>query len=187
MRKANAHPLGRLTLNVRDFRTARGGASAIEFALVAPILLVIYLSGYETFMAVSAYRKVAITTRTVADLTTQYSTMAAADVTNVLNASAQVMAPFSTTNLSIVLTEFQVSALGIATVTWSQALNGTPLKTGLVVTLPANICQFGASIVLSSVSYSFTPAVAYKLTGPIVMTGHIYMSPRQVQSIPYTG
>ncbi len=180
-------PSGRLASLARRFRSASEGASAAEFALILPTLLTIYLGGYETVQAVGAYRKVTLTTRTVADLTTQYSSMAASDVSTVLNASAQVMAPYPTTSLSIVLTEFQVSVAGVATVTWSQALNGTPLKVGAIVLLPANICQPNASVVLSNVSYSFTPAVAYKLTGPIVMTGQLYMSPRQVQSIPYTG
>lgn len=169
------------------FRRARSGNAAVEFALVLPFLLIAYLGGYQVSQAVSAYRKMTITTRTVADLTTQYTQMSATDVSNVLNASSQVMAPFSASSLTIVLTEFQVSLLGVATVTWSQTLNGVALVPGTIVKLPANICQPGASIVLSNVTYRYTPITAYNLTGPIVMSNRLYMSPRQVQSIPYTG
>ena len=178
------HPIPSL---YRGFAGDRRGVSAVEFALVLPLLLLIVLVGYELSEAVSAYRKVTSTARTVADLTTQYSTMSSGDVSTVLNASAQVMAPFNTSSLSIVLTEFKVSALGIATVTWSQTLNGTALAAGSIVVLPAGICLPNASVVLASVTYSYTPAIGYKMTGPFVISSALYMSPRSVASIPYTG
>ena len=163
------------------------GASAIEFALAAPLLVLVVLGGYQFSEATSAYRKTTLTARTVADLATQYNVMGSTDVSNVLNASAQVMAPFNTSALTIVLTEYGVSATGAATVTWSKALNGTALKAGTSVTLPSGICQSNASIILASVTYNFTPAVFYRLTGTMPMSSAIYMSPRSVASISYSG
>ena len=171
----------------RGFAGDRRGVAATEFALVLPILLLILLGGYQLSQAASAFRKVTRTARTVADLTTQYSTMSSSDMSTVLNASSQVMTPFSTASLSIVLTEFAMSAAGIATVTWSQALNATALTPGAIVTLPAGVCLPNASVVLASVTYSFTPAIGYKITGPFVMSSALYMSPRSVASITYTG
>ena len=169
------------------FRRDRRATGAIEFALVLPFLLVLYLGAYDISQEVSAYRKMTIATHTVVDLATQYSTVSANDVSGILNASAQIMAPFNTANLSIVLTEFQVSLAGVATVTWSQAMNGTALTVGKVYVLPANICTPGTSILLSSVTFNYTPPVGYRLTGAITMSDHLYMSPRQVASIAYTG
>ena len=174
-------------MRLRALSTSRDGTAAIEFALVLPVLLLLVLTGYEINEAVTAYRKVTLTARTVADLTTQYSTMATSDVTTVLNASAQVMAPFDTTNLTIVLTEFATDITGKTTVTWSKALNGTAMTAGAPATLPANVAQLGTSLVLAQVTYNFTPAIAYKLAGPFAMSGQIYMSPRSTQSITYTG
>ena len=163
------------------------GASAIEFALVAPILVLVLLGGYQFSEATSAYRKTTLTARAVADLTTQYASMGTNEVSAVLNASAQVMAPFDTSSLSIVLTEYGVSSSGVAKVTWSKALNGTPLQPGSSATLPTGICVPNASIVLATVTYNFKPAVFYRLTGFMPMSSAIYMSPRTVASISYTG
>ncbi|SDN28461.1 Flp pilus assembly protein TadG [Methylobacterium phyllostachyos] len=165
----------------------RRGVSATEFALILPLLLLIVLGGYQLSQAASAYRKVTRTARTVADLATQYSTMTKTDMSTVLNASSQVMAPFNTSSLSIVLTEFYVSPAGVATVTWSQGLNATALSPGLTVILPAGVCLPNASVVLASVTYSFTPAIGYKITGPFAISSALYMSPRSVASISYTG
>ena len=108
-------------------------------------------------------------------------------MTTVLNASAQVMAPFSTSNLVIVLTEYATDSSGKTTVTWSKSLNGTPLTAGASATLPANIGQNGMSIVSAQVMYKYQPAVMYKITGVYSLSGQIFMSPRSIQSISYTG
>jgi Flp pilus assembly protein TadG len=164
-----------------------GGTAAVEFAMILPALLLIVFGGYQINEAVAAYRKTALTARTVADLTTQYSTMQASDVATVLGASSQIMVPFNTTALTIILTEYQTNGSGVSTVTWSKALNGTPQTAGATVVLPAAIGVANTSIVYAQVTYSFTPAVAYKLTGPIVMRSQIYMAPRLTASVAYTG
>src|ERR1700692_1888012 len=53
---------------VADFLGDRRGLSAVEFALLLPLMLTLYLGGVEVSNGVAADRKVAITARTVADL-----------------------------------------------------------------------------------------------------------------------
>ena len=166
----------------------RRGASVVEFAFVVPVLLVLYLVGYDAAEAVSAYRKLSTTTVELANVTAQYATMGATDVSNVFNASAQVMSPFSASNLEIVLSEITTDASSAATVTWSQAYNGgAALTAGASVTLPSGLASPSTNYILVQTTYSWTPPVAFGPIGTVPMSDQIYMLPRQSASIPYTG
>jgi len=163
------------------------GASAVEFALIVPFLLTIYIGGLETAQGVATFRKLTDTTVELANVTAQYTTMSSTDVSNVMNASAQIMAPFPTSNLSIVLSEITTDANGNATVTWSRPYNGaTAMTVGSPVTLPSGMATASASYIFVNTSYTYVPAIVYGILGSIPLGDQIYMRPRQSASIPYT-
>ena len=78
---------------VRFARDQRG-VSAVEFAMLLPLMLTLYLGAVEVSQGIGIDRKVTLTARTVADLASQVSSINNADMTNMLNASAAVIAPF---------------------------------------------------------------------------------------------
>ncbi len=167
----------------RRFGRDRAGTSAVEFACVLPIFLAILIGGNEFVRATSVSRKVATLTRTVADLATQYTTMSETDVSTVLNASAQVMSPFTTSALTIVLSEISTDALGISTVTWSRSLNGTALRAGSPYVLPLGFAVPGTSLVLSSVTFTYVPVFGAAYMPSKVMSDHLYMLPRRSTTV----
>ena len=79
---------------MRHFLSDRRGVAASEFAMSLPFLVLLYIGGYQLSDAISAYRKVAVATRTVADLTSQYTSVSYDDLDEILNASAQVLSPY---------------------------------------------------------------------------------------------
>ena len=113
------------------------GVSAVEFAMLLPLMLTLYLGAVEVSQGIGADRKVTLTARTVADLVSQVSSINNADMTNALNAATAVMAPFPTGNLKVTVSSVTIDATGKATVDWSDTLNGTARAKGSTVTLPA--------------------------------------------------
>lgn len=170
---------------IRGWLSDRRGGALVEFALIAPVLLTLYLVGYDAASAVGAYRKLATTTVQLANVAAQYTTMSASDVSNVFNASAQVMAPLPTSNLQIVLTEIKTDANKNPSVYWSQAYNGATALTS--VTVPSGMVAANTYYLLVQTSYSWSAPVAFGPIGTVPMTDQIYMLPRQSSSIPYTG
>src|SRR3546814_4971534 len=74
---------------------------AVEFAMTAPFLILLYVGGFQLMDAISAYRKVTVTTRSLADLTSRQETMTDAKAIEFMNAARQVMAPYSPANVDI--------------------------------------------------------------------------------------
>ena len=164
------------------------GVAAVEFALTAPALILAFLGTYEGFQAAAAYRKLSSTTVELANIVSQYTTMSSGDVTTVMTATSQIMAPYAASNLQIVLSEITTNASSQATVTWSQAYNGaTALTAGSSYTLPASLRTASTSYMLVQSTYAWTPIVTGGPLGTINMTDQMYTLPRQSSSIPYTG
>ena len=168
-----------------------GGTSAVEFALVLPIMLVILLSGYEFSRMSAVSRKVTLTTRAIADLTTQNVALATSDLDTILAASAQIFSPYSTSSMTVVVSQLSVSALGIATVSWSRSLAGSTagpgLPTGTVETVPAAMLQPSSYLVWCTVSYTYVPPVSTVFGLSKTLSDQIYMSPRLSNSIALSG
>ena len=113
------------------------GVSAVEFAMLLPLMLSLYLGAVEVSQGIGADRKVTLTARTVADLVSQVTSVSNNDMTNSLNAASSVMTPFSSTNLKVVVSSVKIDAQGKATIDWSDTLNGTARTKGSTVTLPS--------------------------------------------------
>lgn len=169
----------------RFARDARG-AVAVEFCFVAPVMLAIFLGGYSASLAVQASRKVTVTTRALADLTTQFAAISSTDMSNVLNAATQIMAPFNATTLSMRVSQITTDATGLrASVTWSSARVMNPYPQGQAITLPAIMQSPNVSYVLSETSYPYTSTIGF-VPLSITITDRIYMLPRLSTSINYT-
>lgn len=168
----------------RALRDGRGVA-AIEFALVTPLLLFVGLGGYALTDACSTYRKLTDTTVEAANVAAQYTTMQAADAQSVMAATAQIMTPYPTANLSAVLSVITTDVNSKATVLWSQAYQGgTALNKNTTFALPANLAQPNTSYVVVQANYKFVPLTGSGLAASIPMQDQLIILPRQSPSIP---
>ena len=148
------------------------GVSAIEFALVLPILLTISLGISEFARAIDHYRKVTLLARTVADLTAQgdaATPMATATMTDILASAKLVLTPYASGSASIV-----VSALGVYADGGGQrpkvcssyaTSNGTArgLGTAADLTVPDGFQIGGMRYVLAEVSVPYAPLLGSNL------------------------
>lgn len=159
----------------------RRGVSAVEFALVLPLMLTLFLATAETTQGLQADRKVSLAARALSDLSSQATTIADADMSNILDATADVLAPFSVSNAQIVVTGIQIDTTGIARAVWSDARNATRYSCGQVMTIPSQLMPATGStgfFVLAEVKYSYTPAVAYLMSGSVLLSDRLYTRPR---------
>jgi Flp pilus assembly protein TadG len=154
------------------------GLSAVEFGLMLPLMLALYLGSVEISNGIAADRKVSLTARTVADLASRMTTIHNVDINNILNASSAVIAPYRVSNLKVTVSEVSMDSKGKATITWSDTLNGSARAVGQAVTVPTALAAPNSSLIWGEVQYAYNPVLGYVLTGTITLTEQIYMAPR---------
>jgi Flp pilus assembly protein TadG len=155
-----------------------GGVSAVEFAVLLPLMLTLYLGTVEISQAVGIDRKVTLTSRTVADLASQSQTLTSSDMSNILNASATVILPYDSTKLKVTVSEITIDSNSNPTITWSCTQGGTAHGVGSAVAVPSALKVANTSLIWGEASYSYRPTIGYVITGTLNLSDQIYMAPR---------
>jgi Flp pilus assembly protein TadG len=165
---------------IRRFVRERRGVSAVEFALIMPIMITLFIGGQEVTQGITIKRKVTIATRTIADLISQDTSISDADLAAVFAATTTVLAPYAPGPLKMKISNIWIDADGNASVVWGAAHNGaTPRSPGDTVTLPDGLNQFEkTSLLWAEAEYKYTPTIGYVISGSIDMNDKLYLRPR---------
>lgn len=173
-----------LLRRLRELQVDANAVAAVEFAIVLPFMLLLYLGGVELANGFAISVKVTSTTHTVADLVSQNKSINNAAMTNILNASKAVIAPYAVSNAVVTVSEVSTDSSGAATVTWSDSLNGTARPIGQPIPLPSSLAGIpNISLILGEVSYAYKPNLGYTITGTVTLTDSYFLYPRQSTSV----
>jgi Flp pilus assembly protein TadG len=164
---------------VRD----RRAVTSLEFAILLPLLVGLYLGSAEVAQGIAIKRKVTLTAHAVADLSSQYTAINNGQMSNILNAAPAIIAPYTSGNLQATVSEISINAQGQATVVWSDSLNGTALPIGQSVTVPSALAVPNTFLILGQAQYSYSPTYGYVLTNALTLSDQIFLMPRQSTSV----
>lgn len=132
--------LATLNRTVRTFRGDRSGVGAVEFALIAPVLIILYIGSLEVSVAMSVNKKLARAASTVADLVTQDDNVDKTLLKSMVNVAESVMMPFRTDGMKVKITGIAINGSGVAKATWSWQEDDTrPYSVGSIQTLPSDL------------------------------------------------
>src|SRR5436305_14698896 len=104
--------------SLRRFGQDKRGVSAVEFAMLLPLMVTLYIGGVEVSSAIAVDRKVTLVARTVGDLVAQSTSVNATDMTNLLDAASSVEQPYSSSLVQVTVSRVDVDANGVARVIW---------------------------------------------------------------------
>lgn len=177
---------------LRSFHTDVRGVSAIEFAFIAPFMLLLFFGLYDIFNLVAAKRKVTITARTLSDIISQATTVDSGGVTSALDASQQIMAPYPVTADGPTQTVSEIKLLdnqGTGTIIWSQTRPSGQQKyqPGDKVSVPKELNPNNQVLYLvkSEVSYTYKPITYSVLKSDFSLSDLFYTRPRQSACVQY--
>ena len=169
------------------------GVAATEFALILPMMLVMFFGTVEVSSGVAANRKITLVARTLSDLTSQSTTVADADMTNFFAASYGIMWPYSTTGMKSTISELYIDpATSAARVQWSvgsskRAVGSkVDIPTGLIGTDSTGKALPSQYLIFSEVSYLYQPIVGYVMAkAGVTLSDTAYTRPRQLSCVHY--
>jgi Flp pilus assembly protein TadG len=167
---------------LRILRSDRRGMALVEFALLLPIMLTLFLGGYQLTQASACQRRVTIVARAIADLVSQYSLIDATQVATILDASSQILLPYDVAKATSRVSLIRVDATRKVTVVWSEAENTTPRATGAFTALPTAMKIADSYYVFSEVTYDYSP-VGGRFAWPLTFTQSMYMVPRKSDAV----
>jgi Flp pilus assembly protein TadG len=198
--------LSPLSSRLLRFAADRRGVSAVEFALLLPLMLTMYFGSIVITEAISVNRQVTLVASTVAEITSQFSQVASSDVTNILGAASAVLnggqtpAPFPLANAQVKLSSVKIDSTNgtpVATIAWSQALTGSGRALGSTVTgsIPSGLLTATphsvSYLIWGEASYNYTPVVGSAVwtgvNGTNSMSDQIFLRPRQSTCVILTG
>jgi Flp pilus assembly protein TadG len=206
-------PMSKVLLRVRR-EAARlfsdsSGIAATEFAFIVPLMLVLFFGIVEFSSGVAVDRKVTLTARTLADLTSQAqastpnAAWAGVDdnyLQNVFTASIAIVKPYSVTPTTAQISEIYVDSSKIARIQWSRGAyigsnNATQATLGAsshapgdtIASVPAQLLVAQTYLILSEVSYLYTPlGIGYVMKSNVTLSDVSYSRPRQATCVIYT-
>ncbi len=205
--RLSTHPaprrLPRVIRHLRVLGRDRSGTAMIEFAILAPVLFLMYTGSFVISDMVTCGRKVSLAARTITDLTSQYGSVSPSDLTAVLSNSAYVLAPYNSSNATLTISEVQVTDASHATVVWSQSQinnqTAAGYTVGTIVNLPVNLAPAlmlpnpstnpatpGGYFIMGEISYTYTPLFGQSYVPPTKMYNRYFMLPRLTSYIPQT-
>jgi Flp pilus assembly protein TadG len=190
----------------RRFSRSRSGVAAVEFVLLAPILITVWVGMVFVTDGFYADKKVTLLSRTLADITSQMTVVSAADMDTIFMAAESVMYPKPATALGMRITAIDIDANGVPFVDWSvtpsnAALQGnfTPLgHCRRFNSIPEGLRTPRTSIVLAEVTMdyqaSYVASIVHELfhkslsrsTGNLPLADSLYMRPRQSAKVAFS-
>lgn len=174
-------------LSLKAFKDERG-VSAIEFALIAPVLLVTYLGLSELTLGMMASRRASHLAATIGDLAAQSDTLTGANMTDLYEIGTSMLDPFATgTALKIRVSSVTMQSTGSATVDWSDGKNYTAYTAGTVISgITTTQLATGESLIMTEVQYNFTPPFGEFLPIGTTFTDKFYHRPRNGTKVTKT-
>ena len=172
-------------MTLRRFAGDRRGVSAIEFALIAPLLITFYLGMAETTQAMMAKRKASHVASAIGDLIAQDQSVTNAEMTDTWTIGNALLAPFPTSGLlKMRVTSVTANSAGVAKVDWSDNSGWTDVADGSTWTgIPTGLIAAGESLIIAQTTYAYDSPIKKYVPNTLNFTETYYLRPRKIKTV----
>ncbi|PDT03936.1 TadE/TadG family type IV pilus assembly protein [Rhizobium chutanense] len=152
------NPFTRLVLSARRLIADRKGAGAIEFAILFPVLVMLYIGAFEITIGLSVSKRATRAAGSIADLVTQQQSVTKSALAQMPSVATAIFVPYNSTSLTLKITGITVDAGANAKVLWSWAQDGTApyAKNTAVSDVPSDMKTANSFLVRTELSIPYT-------------------------------
>ncbi|AIC25392.1 Flp pilus assembly TadG-like protein [Rhizobium etli bv. mimosae str. IE4771] len=152
------NPFTRLALTARRLIRERQGAGAIEFAILFPVLVMLYIGAFEITIGLSVSKRATRAAGSIADLVTQQQSVTKSTLAEMRSVATAIFVPYNSSSLTLKITGITVDASANATVLWSWAQDGSVpyAKNAAVSDIPSDMKTANSFLVRSELSIPYT-------------------------------
>lgn len=183
-----------VVLFLRRFRRNERAVAAVEFALIVPLLITLYVGSIEAASLFTVDKRVSSISSTIGDLVAQWNpkkqgvlgTGVGEDLTDYMNAATGIMTPYPTAGIEIVVSLVQVKNDGTTEVLWSTANAAGTAKTtnqaydddSIASTTAMNSVSRGGCVIAAEVTYAYLPMLGMVFDTELTLRHTNYFLPR---------
>lgn len=167
---------------LRHYRAANRGISAVEFALIAPLMVLIYCGCIELSLMMVLDRKVTSSAATLGDLVARATSVTDDDLDDIIEATRMIMQPNPINEARM-----RVSSLyddnGTVRVAWSDGYNLEAYTEDEVIVVPEGLVPEAGSVIYSEVEYDYESVLGYFITTKKTLSDEFYLRPRRTDLV----
>jgi len=190
MTRTSFAPLARLRQLARRYRRQEQGVAAVEFALIAPLLVALWLGTVELSQGLSVDRRLAQVTASVGDLVSRTAALSEADVSDIFEIVRSAMSPYPEDQVGVAVSAVDIDEEGSASVAWSRArgpMAAHPDGSDVTGDIPEKLRRPNSQVIVAEGSYAFRPALGYTITGTINLSDRLFFVPRESERVELCG
>ena len=181
------NPVTRLHMLIRRFISGESAVAAVEFALILPVMLTLYIGSVELSSAISVDKRVATVSGALGDLVARAdSSITASTVSDYFMAASATMAPYASSDVKQIVSSVRVKADGSTSVLWSMADNGaSEHATGSAYNVPENLKSLVTEngtmtgyVIVAEAQLNYTPMIGYVFDSDFSLYHQYFFLPR---------
>ena len=162
----------RIRKSITGLHRNESGLAATEFALLLPILVMLFFGLVEASTAMTVNRKVAISANTLADLAAQSEFLLEDDMDDLFEGVLSIVEPNDSSGMSLRLVSIVLDDDDDPVVHWSRdSLGNTPYTAGAAYTFleDDDVLRDIGSLIVVEMTYTYHPSItSHVLSSPIV-------------------
>lgn len=171
---------------LRRFKRANKGLAALEFAIIAPMMIFLLFGSVDLIDVLGANKRAQNVAASLADVVARDTEVSNAEIDGLWAALTLLMFPDDATGMQVRVTSVRIDSATSARVVWSRGHGMAARTNNSTIALPAQMMRAGTSVIVAETTYPYAAPLGFLYSGPITLRHDAYRRSRLIDPIPCT-